>query len=57
MLKERKVTLIAAGLDEAPMAYKNIEAVMAQQSDLVEIIARFDPRLVKMAPHGERPED
>ncbi|MBN1515292.1 RtcB family protein [Candidatus Sumerlaeota bacterium] len=56
-LKQRNVTLLTAGLDEAPMAYKNIEAVMSQQSDLVEIIARFDPRLVKMAPAGERPED
>jgi tRNA-splicing ligase RtcB (3'-phosphate/5'-hydroxy nucleic acid ligase) len=39
------------------MGYKDINAVMAAQSDLVEIIARFDPKLVKMAPEGERPED
>ena len=39
------------------MAYKDIESVMAAQSDLVEILARFDPKLVKMAPEGERPED
>ena len=30
---------------------------MAAQADLVEPVARFDPRLVKMAPAGERPED
>jgi len=30
---------------------------MAAQADLVEVVARFDPRLVKMAPHGDRPED
>ncbi len=30
---------------------------MAQQQDLVETIARFDPKLVKMAPEGEKPED
>jgi len=30
---------------------------MAAQSDLVEPIARFMPRIVKMAPAGERPED
>jgi len=30
---------------------------MAAQSDLVLKIARFEPRLVKMAPSGERPED
>ncbi len=51
------VTLLSAGIDEAPMAYKDIHAVMAAQADLVEIVARFDPRLVKMAPAGERPED
>lgn len=56
-LKARGVELISAGLDEVPMAYKDIERVMAAQSDLVEILARFDPRLVKMAPAGERPED
>jgi tRNA-splicing ligase RtcB len=57
ILKTKQVTLLSAGLDEVPFVYKNIEEVMADQSDLVEIIARFDPRLVKMAPHGERPED
>jgi tRNA-splicing ligase RtcB len=56
-LRERNVTLISAGLDEVPMAYKNIDEVMAAQQDLVEPLARFDPRLVKMAPGGERPED
>jgi tRNA-splicing ligase RtcB (3'-phosphate/5'-hydroxy nucleic acid ligase) len=56
-LRERGVTLLSAGLDEVPMAYKDIDAVMAAQSDLVEPLARFDPRLVKMAPSGERPED
>lgn len=56
-LADRGVTLISAGLDEAPMAYKDIESVMAAQADLVEAVARFEPRLVKMAPAGERPED
>jgi tRNA-splicing ligase RtcB len=56
-LRERGVTLISAGLDEVPMAYKDIDEVMASQQDLVEPLARFDPRLVKMAPAGERPED
>lgn len=56
-LAEHGVTLISAGLDEVPMAYKDIESVMAAQTDLVETIARFDPKLVKMAPEGERPED
>lgn len=56
-LRERDVKLISAGLDEVPMAYKDIRTVMAAQQDLVEVVARFDPRLVKMAPSGERPED
>ena len=56
-LRERGVTLISAGLDEVPMAYKNIREVMAAQSDLVTVLGQFDPKLVKMAPAGERPED
>ena len=56
-LEERGVKLISAGLDEVPMVYKNIEAVMAAQTDLVEPLAKFFPRLVKMAPAGERAED
>ena len=49
-LDERGVKLISAGLDEVPMVYKNIEEVMAAQTDLVEPLAKFFPRLVKMAP-------
>jgi tRNA-splicing ligase RtcB len=56
-LKARGVTLLSAGLDEVPMVYKDIDEVMAAQADLVEPLARFHPRLVKMAPAGERPED
>ncbi|MCF8045161.1 MAG: RtcB family protein [Desulfarculaceae bacterium] len=50
VLGEKGITLISAGIDEVPMAYKDIETVMHQQKDLVDIIARFDPVLVKMAP-------
>ena len=56
-LRARNVTLLSAGLDEVPMAYKDIDTVMAAQQDLVEPLARFEPRLVKMAPAGEPPED
>jgi len=56
-LKQQGVTLISAGLDEVPMVYKNIREVMAAQNDLVTVMGQFDPKLVKMAPHGERPED
>jgi tRNA-splicing ligase RtcB len=57
LLRERGVTLLSAGLDEAPMAYKDIGEVMAAQQDLVTVLGQFDPKLVKMAPSGERPED
>jgi tRNA-splicing ligase RtcB len=57
LLDKKGVKLISAGLDEVPMAYKDIETVMAAQRELVEIVARFDPRIVKMAPGSERPED
>ncbi|CAK7006656.1 MAG: hypothetical protein DELT_00265 [Desulfovibrio sp.] len=53
-LLERGVELLSGGLDEAPMAYKDIHAVMAAQSDLVDILARFEPRLVKMAPDDKK---
>jgi tRNA-splicing ligase RtcB len=56
-LDERGVTLLSAGLDEVPMAYKDIEEIMAAQADLVDPIARFQPKIVKMAPSGERPEE
>ncbi len=56
-LAERGVTLLSAGVDECPMAYKDIDAVMRQQTDLVEVIARFDPKLVRMCGTGERSED
>lgn len=48
-LKRAKVHLISAGLDESPHAYKDINQVMAAQSDLVKPLAKFTPRLVKMA--------
>ncbi len=51
------MTLLSAGLDEVPMAYKDIDEVMAAQRDLVEPLARFEPRLVKMAPGSEPAED
>jgi tRNA-splicing ligase RtcB (3'-phosphate/5'-hydroxy nucleic acid ligase) len=56
-LKRHGVTLLSAGLDEVPFVYKDIDTVMAAQNDLVDVVARFDPKLVKMAPAGERPED
>jgi tRNA-splicing ligase RtcB len=57
LLQSRGVTLISAGLDEVPMVYKDIDAVMAAQDDLVATEAVFQPRLVKMAPGNEPAED
>ena len=57
VLDAQGVTLMTAGLEEVPMVYKNIHEVMAAQRDLVTILGQFDPKLVKMAPHGERAED
>lgn len=51
-LKRRNVLLISAGLDEVPGAYKDIDEVMARQTDLVDKVARFDPRIVRMADDG-----
>jgi tRNA-splicing ligase RtcB len=56
-LAEMGITVLSAGADESPGVYKDIHQVMAAQQDLVEVLARFDPKLVKMAPEGEKAED
>jgi tRNA-splicing ligase RtcB (3'-phosphate/5'-hydroxy nucleic acid ligase) len=48
-LRERGVELLGGGLDEAPQAYKSIEAVMEAQADLVTVVGRFEPKIVRMA--------
>ncbi len=48
-LEAAGITVLSAGVDEVPGAYKDIHKVMREQADLVEIIARFDPKIVKMA--------
>jgi tRNA-splicing ligase RtcB len=48
ILKDKGVTLIGGGLDEAPFAYKDIEMVMQSQQALVEIAGKFFPKIVKM---------
>jgi tRNA-splicing ligase RtcB len=42
------VELIGAGLDEAPMAYKDIHQVMNSQKDLVDVMGSFMPKIVRM---------
>ena len=34
--------------EEAPMAYKDINEVMNAQSELVDILGTFQPRIVRM---------
>ena len=46
------VDLIGGSIDEAPYAYKNINAVMGEQTNLVSIMAEFSPRIVRMADDG-----
>lgn len=47
-LKQNRVTTIGGGVDEAPMAYKNLEEVMLSQKDLVNIEGKFYPQIVRM---------
>ena len=42
------VTLYGGGLDEAPMAYKDIHQVMASQRDLVYVLGSFTPKIARM---------
>lgn len=52
-LEKEGVTLLSSGLDEVPGVYKDIHEVMRAQRDLVEVLATFHPRIVKMAaPEG-----
>ncbi len=48
ILKQAGVELIGSGLDEAPMAYKDIHQVMESQKDLVEVLGSFMPKIVRM---------
>jgi tRNA-splicing ligase RtcB (3'-phosphate/5'-hydroxy nucleic acid ligase) len=48
-LRERGVTLLGGGMDESPQAYKDIESIIAAQDELVEVIGKFTPRVVRMA--------
>lgn len=55
-LEVKGIQVLSAGADEVPYVYKNILEVMAAQQDLVEVVARFDPKIVKMSADG-RAED
>jgi len=48
-LRKSGVVLLGGGMDESPQAYKPIDQVIAAQSDLVELLGKFTPRIVRMA--------
>ena len=48
VLSREGVTLIGGGVDEAPVAYKDLDEVMKFQQDLVETIGKFTPKIVRM---------
>ncbi len=56
-LERKGVRVLSAGADEVPGVYKDIHEVMRRQQDLVTIVARFDPKIVKMCQDGSRAED
>ena len=47
-LREHRVDTIGGGVDEAPMAYKDIHKVMECQTELVDVLGKFIPKVVRM---------
>ena len=56
-LVKHEVDLLGGGLDEAPMAYKDIRKVMQHQTDLVEVLGEFTPKIVRMCGDNSAAED
>jgi len=54
VIRDKGVKLIGGDIDEIPMAYKSIHTVMNHQRDLEEILATFQPRIVRMADADRR---
>ena len=52
-LADKGVTLIGGSVDEAPQAYKDIGAVVGLQGDLVDLVGRFTPKIVRMDSGGK----
>ncbi|WP_298393000.1 RtcB family protein [Flavobacterium sp.] len=48
VLANHEVQLIGGNVDEAPMAYKDINKVMALQTELVTVLGTFTPKIVRM---------
>lgn len=47
-LRQHGVKLIGGGLDEAPQAYKDIDEIMRSQRQLVDVVGKFAPSIVRM---------
>ncbi|MGN0002771.1 MAG: RtcB family protein [Sphingobacterium composti] len=47
-IENKGVELIGGSVDESPMAYKDIKKVIALQSELVNILGTFTPKIVRM---------
>lgn len=56
-LAKHEVDLLGGGIDEAPMAYKDIREVMRYQDDLVEVLGAFTPKIVRMCGDDSPAED
>jgi len=56
-LVKKGIWLLDAGLDEVMGAYKDIDAVMEAQTDLVDVVGSFHPKIVLMCGDGSRAED
>lgn len=48
VLDAHGVHLIGGDKDESPFAYKDIHTVMEQQQELVDIVGKFTPKIVRM---------
>ncbi len=56
-LEAKGILVLSAGSDEVPYVYKDIRQVMREQEDLVDVVAQFEPKIVKMCGDGSRAED
>jgi tRNA-splicing ligase RtcB len=56
-LQKHQVELLGGGIDEAPMAYKDIRKVMDYQHELVEVLGEFTPKIVRMCGDDSPAED
>jgi len=56
-LHDRGVTLLGAGLDESPMAYRRLDDVLMNHEGTIKIVHRLRPFAVMMAEDNERRRD